>query len=338
MNTGDTLSIFNGNPYEFPPFDLGGIGNYPVGDYSLSYTLDIGTDDADYDNVIVSDFTVNDGVISLARIDAMGDPLADMYPSNSTSEYSSCMFFEDPDAGSLALSDITFVPYTDTSVTPLAGEEIIVIVYEWNDPWVDLADPAYVGGANNDWFQQLNPIAFESHYPMSNAETGQPVTVPLSTPINLVASQRYLVCLQSFNPEVAFGYDNGITYDGNQGIEAMPYGPVNVDATWYTGGWIGPSAASIALHVGYLGIEETKTLIGNAYPNPANDHLTISVNTEGAGSLTVTDVSGKVAMVSDINLSNGTAGVDINALAPGVYVFNLEMDNGYSSQFNVVKK
>lgn len=341
MNTGDTLSIFNGNPYEFPPFDLGGIGNYPVGDYTLTYTLDIGADDADYDNVFVSNFTVSDNVISLSRIDGSENPLVDIYPSNSTTEYQSCMFFEEPNASILGVEGVTFVPYTDTSVAPLAGEEIILVVYQWNDPWIDLADPAYATAGNNDWFQNLNPIAFESYYPSSNNETGQPAYIPLTTPINLADNQRYLFCLQSFNPEVAFGYDNGITYDGNQGIEAMPYSPVNVDGTWYTGGWVGPSAVSLVLNVfdwGSLYIEEALTLEGKAYPNPAVDNVTISVNTEGEGVLTITDVSGKVAMVNNVNFNNGSTNVNIDTLEPGVYVFNVEMESGYTSQFNVVKK
>ena len=118
----------------------------------------------------------------------------------------------------------------------------------------------------------------------------------------------------------------------------MPVAPVNVDGTWYTGGWVGPSALSLALHVGTVGVEEAKTLDGRAFPNPATDNVTIAVNGNGDAQLTVTDIAGKVAMVDAVNFNNGTTNVSLDALAPGLYVFNIEMENGYSSQFNVVKK
>jgi len=342
MNTGDTLSIFTGNTYAFPPFDLGGIGAYATGDYTLTYTLDMGVaDDSDFDNVLTSTFTVNDNVISLSGINASDEPKAGTYPSNSTTEYQSCMFFLDANASSLALTGITFVPFTDTAVAALAGEEIFLNLYEWNDTWVDLADPLFTGGANNDWFTQLNQIGYETYYPASDNETGQPAYVPLTAPLVLVDNQRYLFCLQSFNPEVGFGYDGDLNYDGNQGITAMPVAPVYVDDTWFTGGWVGPSAASMALHVAdasNIGLDEVSTLEGKAFPNPANDVVTVSVNANGNANLTVTDLAGKIAMSNAITLENGNAKVNIDALDAGVYVFNVELENGLTSQFNVVKK
>lgn len=340
MDTGDTLFIATGNPYEFPPFDLGGVGNYPTGVYTLTYTLDMGvTDDSDFDNVLTSEFTVNDEVISLARINGSNEPIVNSYPSNATTEYQSCMFFVNPNASNVAITGMTFIPYTDTASTPLAGEEIFINFYEWNDTWVDLTDPNFT--ANNDWFTNLNQIAYETHYPVSDNETGLPAYVPFTNPFQLNDNQRYLICLQTFNPEVAFGYDNGIDYDGNQAITAMPISPVYVDGTWYTGGWSGVSAPSIALHVvdpAELGLADVTTLEGKAFPNPAVDVVTLAVNAEGAAALTVTDVAGKVAMSNRITFENGIAKVNIAGLETGIYVFNVELENGLSSQFSVVKK
>jgi len=251
------------------------------------------------------------------------------------------MFFLDANASSLALTGITFVPFTDTAVAALAGEEIFLNLYEWNDTWIDLTDPLFTGGANNDWFTQLNQIGYETYYPASDNETGQPAYVPLTAPLVLVDNQRYLFCLQSFNPEVGFGYDGDLNYDGNQGITAMPVAPVYVDDTWFTGGWVGPSAASMALHVAdasNIGLDEVSTLEGKAFPNPANDVVTVSVNANGNANLTVTDLAGKIAMSNAITLENGNAKVNIDALDAGVYVFNVELENGLTSQFNVVKK
>lgn len=341
MATGDTLSIFAGNAEEFTAWDLG-IGNYTNGNYTLTYSISvvgIGTaDDSDFDNILTADFTIQDGVIASSRVDGSNNPIANSYPSNSTVEYQSCMFFEDANASDLGVYGVTFVPYTDTSATPLAGEEIFINFYEWNDTWVDLDDPNFA--AFNDFFTNLNPVGFETYYPASDNETGQPQFVQLSNPFAMVDNQRYLVCLQSFNPEVAFGYDSELDYNGNQGIYRMPISPVFVDDTWYTG-WSGLSSPSIAINVmdaGSIGIDEITSLEGNAFPNPAVDKVTIAVNANGAATLSVTDVAGKVAMTENITLVDGRASINIDALASGVYVFNVALENGLSSQFNVVKK
>lgn len=341
MQTGDTMSIFAGNPEEFTAWDLG-MGNYTNGNYTLTYTITIpglGTaDDSDFDNVLTSEFTIQDQVISLSRVNASNEPISNSYPSNSTTEYQSCTFFVDPNASNLGVYGVTFVPYTDTSATPLAGEEIFVNFFQWDDAWTDLTDPNYA--TFTDFFQNLTPIAFETYYPASDNETEQPQFVQFSQPFALVDNQRYLVCLQSFNPEVGFGYDSEVNYNGNQGIYAMPISPVFVDDTWYTG-WSGISAPSLAIHVvdaASVGIEEASTLEGKAFPNPAVNKVTIAVNANGAAALTVTDVAGKVAMTDNITLVDGRATVNIDALASGVYVFNVVLENGLSSQFNVVKK
>ena len=342
INSGDTLPIFNGNASEFPPFDLGGFGNYAEGDYTLSYDIDLGVaDDLNYDNSFSSPFNINgsgsESVVSLAKLNA-GMPVANSYPKNSTAEYQSCMFYEEQLTanGAMMFEGLYFTPYTDTAVTPLAGEEILINVYEWNDTWTDLTDPG--PQTNNDWFTALNQIDFASYYPTSDNETGQLAYSPFSSVLQFDDNQRYLVCLQSFNPEVAFGYDNTINYDGNQGIFAMPISPVFVDDTWFTGGWTGVSASSCGLKVAFNSIKETSAIEGKAFPNPANDVVTISVNTSGNANITVTDISGKVAMNTTVILENGNTKVNIDALEPGVYVFNLEMENGLTSQFNVVKK
>lgn len=344
MVSGDTISIFNGNPESFSTFDMGNFGSYPNDQYTLTYSIDLGVpDDSDYDNEFVSTFHVTgnstgDGIISLSRISG-GNVVSSNYPSNSTTEYQSCMFYEEATtaSGSLPLEGIYFVPYTDTSVTPLAGEEIFINVFEWNDTWTDLTDPG--PQTNNDWFTALNPVGFETYYPSSNNETGQVAYVPFSNAITFADGQRYLVCLQSFNPEVAFGYDNFLDYDANQAITAMPISPVFVDDTWYTGGWIGSSAPAIGLKKAYLGVSEIENeLNGKAFPNPANDLVTISLNANGEGKLSITDVSGKVALSTPVTIENNLTRVNIESLATGVYVFNVVMNDGSSAQFNVVKK
>lgn len=346
MNTGDTLSIFNGNPEEFPPFNLGGIGNYPDGLYTLTYTLSMDggatSDDSDFDNVLSSTFTVQGNTLGLSNTDLAGLPIANSFPSNSTTEYQSCMMVQEPNASLIGTQGMYFIPHTDTSVNELAGAEIFINAYQWDDAWVDLDDPAYVGGALNDWFQNLNLITFATHYPASNDDVDDVAYAQWSTPFVLQDNVRYLFCLQTFeSATISFGYDSGINYDGNQGIFRQPTSPVHVDGSWYTGGWSGVSAPSMALRTfdpAELGLESTEMLKGTAYPNPANDVVTISVPAEGAATLTVTDIAGKVAFNNAVTLVNGSTQVNIASLEAGVYIFNVTLENGQTSQFNVVKK
>jgi hypothetical protein len=39
-----------------------------------------------------------------------------------------------------------------------------------------------------------------------------------------------------------------------------------------------------------------------------------------------------------LNLINGKADVNISTLDAGIYIFNVALENGKTSQFNVVKK
>ena len=76
---------------------------------------------------------------------------------------------------------------------------------------------------------------------------------------------------------------------------------------------------------------------GSAFPNPATDKVTVSIDANGVASLQVVDIAGKVAMNSSITLVNGSADIDMSSLDAGVYIFNVTLENGRASQFGVVK-
>lgn len=345
IDAGDTLAIFNGNPEEFPPYTEGGIGNYQNGLYTLTYTLDFGgTDESDFDNVLSSTFSVVDNVLALSNVNPDETPVANTYPSNSVSEYQSCMMVQEPNASTMATDGMWIVPSADTAAGgTLAGSEVFVNAYQWDDNWVDLDDPNYdFGGATTDAFDNLNLLSFGTHSAASDNEIGVPVFVPFQTQFQLQDGVRYLFCVQTFEPEfISFGYDNGINYDGNQGIFRQPISPVFTDAGRFAAGWAGVSATSISLSIfdpAELGIAENGVLEGSAFPNPADDKVTVTLNVDGEAQLIVSDVSGKIALNTPITLENGSASVDISSLATGVYTFNVTLESGEISTFNVVKK
>jgi len=342
--SGDTVSIFNGNTDEFPLFNLGGIGNYPAGLYTLTYTIDMGiADDSDFDNEFVSTFSVVDNTLALSNVDAAGMPIANTFPSNSTTEYQSCTMVQESNASTMAVQGVYMIPHADTSVDVFAGAEIFANVYQWDDAWVDLDDPNYqFDPTTNDAFQNLNLITFGTHYPASDDDVDDVAYIPFTTPLGLQDGVRYLFCLQTYEPAViSFGYDNAINYSGNVGIFRQPVSPVHVDGEWYSGGWSGVSAPSMALRVfdpAELGLTNNGAVEGRAYPNPANDVVTVALNATGDAVLTVSDVTGKIAMSSAITLANGTASVSIADLASGVYTFHVALASGEVSTFSVVKK
>jgi hypothetical protein len=87
-----------------------------------------------------------------------------------------------------------------------------------------------------------------------------------------------------------------------------------------------------------VSLAETNVIEGMAYPNPANDNVTVSIEGEGVASLNVTDVSGKTVLSNSLNLVGGKSDVSISSLDAGIYIFNVTLENGKTAQFNVVKK
>ena len=89
--------------------------------------------------------------------------------------------------------------------------------------------------------------------------------------------------------------------------------------------------------IAQLGLNDESIIVGKAFPNPTNNNVTISLEANGNGQLNVTDVAGKIALSQAITLVNGKTNIDMSTLDAGVYIFNVTLENGKSSQFNVVK-
>jgi hypothetical protein len=117
--------------------------------------------------------------------------------------------------------------------------------------------------------------------------------------------------------------------------------PNESDGTYFSVGFGSdlPSALGVALiDKNSIGLAETNVIDGKAYPNPANEKVTVSIEGEGMASLNITDISGKTVMTNSINLIGGKSDVNIAGLESGMYIFNITLENGKTAQFNVVKK
>ena len=191
--------------------------------------------------------------------------------------------------------------------------------------------------ANNSW--TLTEVA-SGFYNYPSDLQGDVVYGAFSTPIVLADNQRYLACVQTFNLQVYLGYGSQ-NYTWNTDYYLQPLFPNESDLNRYAVGFGSdvPSALGIALiNKNNIGLGEESTISGMAYPNPATDLVTISIEGEGVASLTVTDVAGRVAMTNQVDLKAGQAELNIANLEVGVYIFNVILENGKTAQFNVVKK
>jgi hypothetical protein len=326
--TGDSAEVVNGGTFSFPTLDMTTLAD---GEYFLKYTAysSLGDDDSS-DNSYSSSFNVNTNFLSKSKLDANNDPVHTTYPQNTSNPgaYDACMTFTNPAASELMVTGLKFVPSADTSVYDMTGEEIALSIYEWTTP-------------NDETTIVFPPVASVSAYLPGNSVNRTSVYQALTAPIGLTDDVVYLVCATSSEiSNVVFGYDGGINFDGTFNYDGLTTSAIQIAGTWYTAGWSGTNALSLALEVApnLTGLDEGVLLNAVAYPNPTNDELNIRVNAEGTATITFTDLSGKVASTSSMNINNGTATVNTSKLASGAYIANIVAANGASAKINVIKK
>lgn len=332
---GDTagIEVWPGGASNFPQFSL---NSYSPGTYVLTYTASLGgTDQYDADNTINFTFTVNDSVYSYTTKDATTGSLtnSNFYrPSNNNATYSICTVINDPNASRVAATGLYFAATKAANTAPLDGEEMALYLYQWDDAFSDLNDP-------NFGFTALTEVAAGFYYYPGDLQE-EVVYGAFNSPVVLADNQRYLACVQTVNLDLYLGYGNQ-DYTWNTDIYLQPMFPNESDGSYFGVGFGTelPSALGVGLiDKNSIGLAETNTIDGKAYPNPANDNVTVSIDGEGVASLKVTDVSGKTVMTNTLSLVGGKSDVSISSLDAGIYIFNVTLENGKTAQFNVVKK
>ena len=330
---GDSLDIEPSQVLNFPTFSL---ASYDAGRYSLRYSIDLNgtTDDYDGDNVVTADFVISDSMYALAHLDEVTNlPVQTngFRPSNNNSTFSNCIVFDDPNGSRVGVEGLYFSALGNS--VDLTGEQIGVFVYEWQDVFTDLNDAALA-------FDNL-AIVGNGFYTYPSDLQGETVYGALDAPISLTDNQRYLFCAQTFNLDVFLGFDDNVNYLWNEGYYLQPLGPIENDGAYFASGFgmeIVPAIGARIRDAAGIGLEETGTIEGVAYPNPANDVVTIDIEATGIGALIVTDLAGKEVMNTTLTLANGSDKVDISSLEAGVYMFNVALESGQSSSFSVVKQ
>ncbi|MFM1893114.1 MAG: hypothetical protein RIQ90_280 [Bacteroidota bacterium] len=337
LNAGDSVDIEPTQASTLPQFSL---ASYPNGRYTLTYTVALGNgtpDDDPSDNTLSYDFVIQDSLYSFANVDATTGqviPSAHYRPSTNNATYSICTVLKDPNASRIAATGLHFSATTlAASGVTLDGEEIALTLYKWEDAFVDLNDA-------NFGFNTLTQVAGGYYYYPSDLQ-GELVYGTFDQAVVLENDVRYLACAQTVNLDVYLGFESLRDHTWNYNWYAQPLSPIESDGTYFAAGFGTDVPNALVLHVidaNSIGLPEANTIDGKAFPNPANDNITLSIEGEGTANLTVTDVSGKVVSNQSITLLNGTADYSLEGLNHGMYIFNVTLENGKTAQFNVVKK
>jgi hypothetical protein len=331
---GDSIDVDPAQVNNLPNFSL---ASYPEGTYTLTYTLGLSDgDDYDADNILTTTFTVTDSLYGFAQADpTTGSPTGGNYyrPSNNNQTFSTCQVIDNANASRIQANGLWFSATTAAaSGVALTGEEMAVYLYKWEDVFADLNDA-------NLAFNTLTEVASGFYYYPDDLQ-GQTVYGAFANPAALENNQRYLACVQTVNLNLYLGHENSTNLTWNEAFYLQPMTPNESDGTYYPGGFGAdlPSSMAVAISDNEVSITELNTVGGKAFPNPANDIITVAIEGEGTAQLTVTDVAGKVAMATTLNLAAGQDNVNINTLQSGLYIFNVTLENGKTAQFNVVKK
>jgi hypothetical protein len=334
---GDSIDIEPSQAMNLPAFSL---ATYPMGRYTLAYNISLGggvADDDSSDNSASYDFVIQDSLYSFAALDvATGNaaPNAHYRPGTNNATYSVCSVLKDANASRIAAVGAHFSATTNAaSGVTLDGEEIALTLYKWEDNFADLNDP-------NFGFNTLTQVAGGFYYYPSDLQ-GELVYGAFDQAVVLEDNVRYLACAQTVNLEVYLGFDSKTDYTWNYNWYAQPLSPIESDGTYFAAGFGTDLPNALVLRVidaNSIGLDEASTVNGMAYPNPANDKVSLNIDGEGSALVIVTDISGKVAATSTINLVNGSADYSLEGLNNGMYIFNVTLENGKTAQFNVVKK
>jgi hypothetical protein len=321
--SGGNESLLPGSTNALPPFDLGA-GNYPVGNYTLTYTLDMGVpDEFPVDNIRSFDFSIDSKALSYSRADANGQPIANSYPSNSTTEYQSCAMIQESNFNGRPASGMYYIPHTDTTLVNPIGTQVFGNLYQWDDAWTDLNDPNYqFDPFANDAFQNLNLLTFGQHIIANQNEIDEVGYIAFGTVAPLQNNIRYLFCMQSFEPTVVFGYDEELNYTGGIANSAQPVAPVLVDGSWYVTGWTGFNAPSIA-------IDLDTTCLNTSVTQLYASNTCIGQNS-GEIAIQVSGFNG-----ASVSWDNGGMGDTLTGLPAGTYTATITDTNSCTASISI---
>ncbi len=328
LASGDSTDQFTFTDYEGP---LG------LGDYEIIYEiLSDSTDDSSSDNKFQYPFRINnDKLFSYAKYDKDSSftfNSGNYGPSERSGAFSSCITYQNPNASTYGIKGVFFQTSAKDSLA-IDGEEIPVQIYKWNE--------VFTFGTDTPAFTDLEDVTGGSYTYLEDLQN-EYVYADMEDYIMLEDNQRYLICVKIYNENVYIGYDNETKYDFYQSIVERYLTPIADGETWYAGGFTGGPMPSLTLQfftADEVGLTNAEKLIAaTVYPNPATDIVNVVVdNYEGAATLTVTDLAGKIVISNEVTVSaNGAISINTSDLTAGMYIVNMKLANGNEVKASVV--
>ena len=304
--------------------------SYSTGMYNLTYTVDTTGDEFQADNSISVDFHISNTKFSNVPLDSNENMILSPFyrPSNATGSVSMCAPFMDPNASRMAAMGISFAAVV--SGGDLSNRYFTTYAHEWGDVFTDLDDPAAA-------ITVINTIGTgEFTYPNDSAY--QEVYVPFTEPVTLVDNQRYLFCVNTFDTDVYIGFDDKLDYNQNiTNVYKQPVSCTENSGSWNYLGFGSDVTAGISVELTTnLNVKDNELSKIDAFPNPANNIVTIPLNGFiGNGTVNIMDLTGKIISSKTVN-ANNLISIDVSDLANGNYIFDLKLQDGRSSKFNIV--
>ena len=219
--TGDSIEVYTGGPDDLAAFSF---DTYPAGTYTLTYDVDLGTaDESTFDNSLSFNFFMNNDMVTYCKIDPeTNEFVVNRVTRSGTSLFSPCMVYDNPNGSRLGVAGIYFVAETAWNVDfPLEGEETGIILYKWDDEFTDLDDEGF-------GFSELDEVA-DAIYIFGADEEGEVAYAAFDEPVLLENDQRYLACLQVWNPDIWIGYNSQVDYARNVVRDRQPLCPLISD-------------------------------------------------------------------------------------------------------------
>src|SRR5690554_2396098 len=319
------------------------------GYYKLVYktTADAFTDEYDFDNEIESDFVISATDLSYAKIidtTMLPNSSGGIRPvdgsGNAIPEYSSCIHFKDPNASRLAASAITFsaIKGSDATDTSLAGEEILLQIYTYDDVFTDMNDAGF-----SNPIQSFSDLVIQNYSFPSDLAGGEVITVDfdLENIVALQDDQRYMFCVTTFNEELYFGSDPDRDYTANRDFYMQPLFPIEAGAGNFNPNGFGPESVP-GISVSFISSaqvslkEEQLAINMNAYPSPASDVLNIDFKQNEVNKVEFVNMMGQTVVAQDVASNANTTALDVAGVENGVYIVKVYLTNNMTLTMQVV--
>ena len=337
INPGDSTLIY------LPVFSQ---PSYADGLYRIEYTINTSGDDFPDDNIIASHFWIQPDYYTKSRWDTTTlTPIRTSHirTASAVDEFTWCIVLDHEDAGNITATGISFSATAGGTLTTLANVSIETLLYEWNDVIVDSLT-----------FNNLSLVTSEFYDYVDNSLSGLIVTAIFPAPVQLTDNTKYLACVKTFVDDVFIGGDGGIDYETtdiayNQSttqIDDLSFifpirnTTAGVDQ-WFSGFSSGIVPAIILNTSSSIGINnhnEAKNVM-YAYPNPANDAVTIALQEVHTGKVTVNiyDITGRNVKSEVVNMNNvSNFRLNTATLSSGIYQFSLKFNDESVTSFPVV--